>query len=125
MLRTPGVHHGPTKVPQEEDDPRVEYDGEPNFYYPQEDSLWSFCKESGGTTGWNVLMPGPILGGVPDAAMNLAFPLAVYAAVTQALNEKLRWPGDAQGFQAHCSMSSSMMNGMMFGPVNNDDANDW
>lgn len=110
-LTSKGGHHGPTKLPQEEGDPRVEIPGDPNFYYAQEDSLWKYCQESGGETGWNVLMPGPILGGVPDAAMNLAFPLAVYAAVTKELGETLKWPGDALAFQADHSMSSSIMNG--------------
>ena len=108
-----GVHHGATKVPQEESDPRIEIEGEPNFYYPQEDLLWDFCKRSRGQTAWTVCMPGPILGGVPDAAMNLAFPLAVYAAVTKQLNEVLQWPGDPVAWQSVCSMSSSMMNGRL------------
>lgn len=69
-------------------------------------------------------MPGPILGGVPDAAMNLAFPLAVYAAVSRQLGEKLKWPGDAFAFQAPGSMSSSMMNGRHF-CREPDDANKW
>ena len=56
-------------------------------------------------------MPGPILGGVPDAAMNAAFPLAVYAAVTRELGEVLKWPGDVKAWQANCSMSSAMVNG--------------
>lgn len=106
-----GIHHGPTKLPLEEDDPRVEVDGEPNFYYPQEDLVWKFCQDSKGQTGWNIHMPGPILGGVPDAAMNAAFPLAVYAAVSRELGETLKWPGDVNSWQAGQSMSSAMMNG--------------
>lgn len=106
-----GIHQGPTKVPQEETDPRIEIDGEPNFYYPQEDLLWKFCEESGGKTAWNVHMPGPILGGVPDAAMNAAFPMAVYATVCREMNEPLRWPGDIQAWQGSQDMSSAMMNG--------------
>lgn len=108
-----GVHQGLTKLPQEEDDPRVDIDGEPNFYYPQEDSLWEFCEESGGQTGWNVHMPGAILGGVPDAAMNVAFPLAVYATVCRDMGETLKWPCDANAWQAGQSMSSAMMNGKL------------
>lgn len=57
-----GVHLGPTKLPQEESDPRIEI--EPNFYYPQEDLVWKYCKDTG--CGWNIGMPGPILGAVPD-----------------------------------------------------------
>lgn len=108
-----GGHLGPTKVPQEESDPRVEIEDEPNFYYPQEDALSQYCGECDSRTQWNVLMPGPILGAVPDAAMNLAFPLAVYATVCRSLGEPLKWPGDASAWQMHCSMSSAMMNAYM------------
>lgn len=58
-------------------------------------------------------MPGPILGAVPDAAMNAAFPLAVYAAVTRKLNQPLEFPGDITAWQANQSTSSSMMNAYM------------
>jgi len=102
-----GVHLGPTKLPQEESDPRVDQ-FEPNFYYPQEDVLWKYCADSG--VGWNICMPGPILGAVPDAAMNLAFPLAVYAAVTQRMSATLEFPGDVFSWQSYTSMSSSMLN---------------
>lgn len=101
-----GSHLGPVKQPQEESDPRVEL--EPNFYYPQEDSVWKWCKEN--SVGWNVAMPGPILGGVPDAAMNAAFPLAVYAAVCKKLGEPLDFPADIDSWQTTQSMSSAMMN---------------
>ena len=104
-----GVHLGPTKLPQEETDPRVEF--EPNFYYPQEDLLWKYCKDTG--CGWNIGMPGPILGAVPDAAMNAAFPLAVYAAVSKKLGQPLEFPGDILSWQANQSCSSSMMNAYM------------
>lgn len=101
-----GGHMGPTKLPQEESDPRVTF--EPNFYYPQEDALWNFCKQQG--IGWNVHMPGPIIGAVPDAAMNAAFPLAVYAAVCKKMGAVFEFPGDHESWQFNCSMSGSMMN---------------
>jgi hypothetical protein len=101
-----GVHLGPTKVPQEETDPRVEL--EPNFYYPQEDSLFAYGKQEG--VGWNICMPGPILGAVPDAAMNAAFPLAVYAAVSKHLGVPLQFTADVASWQMYQSMSSSKMN---------------
>ena len=104
-----GVHLGPSKLPQEETDPRITL--ESNFYYPQEDLLWQYCKDT--TCKWNVCMPGPILGAVPDAAMNAAFPLAVYAAVCQKLGQALAFPGDIVSWQSQQSMSSSMMNAYM------------
>ncbi|KAK3066566.1 hypothetical protein LTR53_017034 [Teratosphaeriaceae sp. CCFEE 6253] len=114
-----GVHLGPTKLPQEETDPRVTL--EPNFYYP-EDLVSKYCKDTG--CGWNLCMPGPILGGVPDAAMNAAFPLAVYCAVSKKLGQPLEFPGDIASWQMNQSMSSSMMNAYMeewavlLGPAN-------
>lgn len=102
-----GIHLGLTKVPLEESDPRVEL--EPNFYYPQEDSLYRYCHEEG--VGWNILMPCAILGAVPDAAMNIAFPLAVYAAVCSELKRPLEWPSDINAWQTYSSQSSAMMNG--------------
>lgn len=101
-----GIHLGPTKLPQEETDPRVEL--EPNFYYPQEDLLFEYSKATG--CGWNIAMPGPITGAVPDAAMNYAYPLAVYASVSARLGEPLEFPGDAASWQMNQSMSYAMMN---------------
>ena len=115
-----GVHLGPTKVPQEETDPRVTL--EPNFYYAQEDVLFEYCKQTG--CGWNTCMPGPILGAVPDAAMNAAFPLAVYAAVCKELQQPLVFPGDIASWTMSQSTSSSMLNAYMeewavlLGPAN-------
>ncbi|ETS78307.1 hypothetical protein PFICI_10369 [Pestalotiopsis fici W106-1] len=97
-----GVHLGPTKLPQEESDPRVEL--EPNFYYSQEDFLFKYCQEEG--IGWNVLMPCGILGAVPDAA-------TVYAAVCVELEQPLLWPSDISSWQTYCSQSSAMMNAYM------------
>lgn len=104
-----GGHLGPTKVPQEETDPRVTL--EPNFYYSQEDIIEKYCAETG--CAWNVCMPGPILGAVPDAAMNAAFPLAVYATVCRKLGQPLDYPGDIDSWQMTQSMSSSMINAYM------------
>jgi nucleoside-diphosphate-sugar epimerase len=101
-----GGHLGPTSLPQEETAPRVTI--EPNFYYPQEDALWEFCKDQG--IGWNIHMPGPIIGAVPDAAMNMAFPLAVYAAVCKKMGSVFEYPGDSESWQWNCSMSASMLN---------------
>ncbi|KAL9088197.1 MAG: hypothetical protein Q9165_006324 [Trypethelium subeluteriae] len=120
-----GVHLGPVKQPQEEDvDPRVEL--EPNFYYPQEDAVFAYCRdaeeeeakgEEGGSAqrecGWAVGMPGAILGAVPDAAMNLCYPLAVYASVCRRLGQPLRFPGDVPAWQMGSSMSSAMLNAYM------------
>ncbi|CZT25122.1 uncharacterized protein RCC_10851 [Ramularia collo-cygni] len=101
-----GGHLGPTRLPQEETDPRVP--DEDNFYYFQEDLLFAWCKETG--CGWNIHMPGPIVGAVPNAAMNCAFPLAVYASVAKKLDQALVFPGDISSWQMPQSMSSAQLN---------------
>jgi hypothetical protein len=104
-----GIHLGPTVVPQEETDPRVTL--EPNFYYAQEDILWDYCKKY--NINWTICMPSFIVGAVPDAAMNLCFPLAVYAAVTKHLGEKLAYPADLSAWESPQNQSSGMLNAYM------------
>lgn len=104
-----GIHLGPAAVPQEEHHPRVTL--EPNFYYPQEDLLYTFCQQN--NIDWNVCMPSGILGAVPDAAMNLVFPLGVYASVQKHMGQKLEFPCDLAAWEATRCLSSSMLNGYM------------
>lgn len=103
------MHLGPTTVPQEESDPRVLL--EPNFYYPQEDYLFSYCAQH--SIGWNVVRPSFILGAVPDAAMNLCFPLAVYASVCKHLGQPLEYPSDLTAWETTQVQSSAMLNGYL------------
>jgi len=100
------MHLGPTKLPVEESDPRVTI--EPNFYYPQEDALWAWCKKH--SVEWTIAMPSAILGAVPDAAMNVAYPLAVYAAVSKHLGEPLVFTSDLASWQNAVALSSAMVN---------------
>ncbi|KAJ7247978.1 NAD dependent epimerase/dehydratase family protein-like protein [Mycena rebaudengoi] len=104
-----GVHLGPAKVPAEETDPRVLL--EPNFYYPQEDYLLRWCAAAG--VGWNVVRPSYILGAVQDAAMNLIFPLAVYAAVAKKMGRKIEFPGDMEAWETLQDQSSATLNGYL------------
>ncbi|KAL2350176.1 NAD dependent epimerase/dehydratase family protein-like protein [Cryomyces antarcticus] len=104
-----GLHLGPTTVPQEESDPRVML--EPNFYYPQEDYLWSYCEKH--SIGWNVARPSFILGAVPDAAMNVCFPLAVYASVQKHLGKPIEYPSDLTAWEMTQVQSSAMLNGYL------------
>lgn len=104
-----GVHLGPSKAPAEEWDPRVKL--ESNFYYAQEDELWAYCKRRG--IGWTIGMPAAIWGAVPDAAMNVALPIAIYASVCKHRGEPLAFFGDQAGWQAVVSQSSAMLNGYL------------
>lgn len=101
-----GVHLGPTTLPQTEDDPRI--DLEPNFYYPQEDVLADFCRQH--SLNYSIAMPCNILGAVPDAAMNLCFPLAVYATVCAHLKQPLHFPGGVTAWERPQDQSSAMLN---------------
>jgi hypothetical protein len=57
---------------------------------------------------WNVAMPSFILGTVPDAAMNAAYPLAVYAAVCAHLGEPLDFPSSIESWQMTQIAGSAM-----------------
>ena len=103
-----GGHLGLTRQPSVEDYPRIdEQQFEPNFYYAQEDILFRYCEETRGKTGWNVVMPGPILGAVPDAAMNFAYGLAVYGTVCGVLGREMVFPGEVGSWQAGYAVSSA------------------
>ncbi|PGG98789.1 hypothetical protein AJ80_09473 [Polytolypa hystricis UAMH7299] len=102
-----GVHQGPTINPQTESDPRVTH-LDANFYYPQEDLLEEYCKQTGAE--WNVARPSYILGAVKDAAMNVVYPIGVFAAVHAHLKEKLVFPGNIDAFHMVLDLSSAMMN---------------
>lgn len=104
-----GIHLGPAAIPQEEWFPRCEI--QPNFYYPQEDYLSSFCART--NTTFTICMPSFICGAVPDAAMNFVFPLGVYASVIRHLNQKLEFPSDLTSWENTHVGSSSMLNGYM------------
>ncbi|KAJ5612959.1 hypothetical protein N7510_006153 [Penicillium lagena] len=101
-----GLHHGPGIPPQEESDPRILIG--PNFYYDQEDYLRSFTKKH--QIGWNTTRPSHIAGAVPDAAMNLCYPLAVYATIQKYLNKPLEYPGDLIAWESHTTISTAQAN---------------
>lgn len=96
----------PQAVPQEESGPRI-LNG-PNFYYNQEDYLKAFAQKH--QIGWNTTRPSHIAGAVPDAAMNLCYPLAVYATVQKYLNKPLEYPGGLEAWETNVSISSAHAN---------------
>lgn len=104
-----GVHLGPAAVPQEETDPRVLL--EPNFYYTQEDTLTAFAKSH--NINWITTRPSWIPGAVPDAAMNLCLPLAIYALVQKHLQRPLEYPSDLVAWETQQTLSSAQMNGYL------------
>jgi hypothetical protein len=101
-----GVHLGPATAPQQESDPRVLL--EPNFYYTQEDVLFDYGRRTG--VAWNVVRPAAIIGAVKTAAMNIVWPLAVYASVQRYLGGKLAFPGDWTAWDKQQTQSSARLN---------------
>jgi hypothetical protein len=73
-----GLHLGPTLSPMDESDPR--HGIEPNFYFPQIDLVREWTSKT--SSEYVVTIPGFILGAVSTAAMNILYPLAVYASVS-------------------------------------------
>jgi hypothetical protein len=78
-----------------------------NFYFPQEDLLADFCKQR--NCDWVVTRPCFILGAVESAAMNILWPLSIYAAVQAHLGLPLEFPADVAAWDAVKQQSSSTL----------------
>ncbi|KAK3652638.1 hypothetical protein LTR56_002003 [Elasticomyces elasticus] len=112
LLQTGGkhyaLHHGPTTVPMTEGTPNDRYP-HANFYFPQEDALTAWCTKHG--SSWNVTRPGFIIGANPTAAINITYPLAIYASVQKELGGKLEFPSDAGAWDAMKDLSTASLIG--------------
>ncbi|KAI1620680.1 hypothetical protein EDD37DRAFT_569297 [Exophiala viscosa] len=102
-----GLHLGPTASPMEEDDPRHGIEG--NFYFPQVDLLKAFCRQHG--ANWVETRPCFILGAVENAAMNVIWPLSIYASIQAHLGKPLDFPGDVAAWAAEKAQSMSTLLG--------------
>lgn len=102
-----GFHMGPATNPSFESDPRVLLEN--NFYYPQEDHLFKYCKEIGAK--WNVVRPSYIIGAVRDNLLNQMVGISVYAAVQAYLGKPLLFPGDFVAWDKEICQSTAMLNG--------------
>ncbi|PON27728.1 hypothetical protein TGAM01_v203495 [Trichoderma gamsii] len=102
-----GLHIGPAINPQEESNPRAT--SAPNFYYPQEDLLWNWCREN--NTEWNVTRPAFIIGAVRDAAINIAYGFSLYAAIQKELGGSLDFFGDLAAWDVEKHQSNALLIG--------------
>ena len=105
-----GPHIGRTRNPAIESDPQPSH-LEPNFYYPQEKSVFKFCKDN--NTSWNVIRPAWVLGAVNNAQMNALHPFAIYAAVQAQNGQALDFAGDWDAWQGEAHHSSAMLTGYL------------
>ena len=101
-----GFHMGPATSPSFESDPRITL--ETNFYYPQEDSLFKYCKDNG--CQWNVVRPSYIIGAVRDGLLNHMIGISIYASVRAYLKQKLHYPGDGIGWDREHCQSTGILN---------------
>lgn len=101
-----GFHIGPATNPSFESDPRILLEN--NFYYPQEDTLFAYCKETG--SQWNVIRPSYIIGAVRDNLLNNLVGIAVYASVQSYLKRSLAFPGDYLAWDREHCQSTAMLN---------------
>ncbi|KAF9893416.1 hypothetical protein FE257_010728 [Aspergillus nanangensis] len=102
-----GFHLGPILTPSFESDPRIPL--EDNFYYPQEDLLFEYCRSTGAE--WNVVRPAFIIGAAPTNARNYLIAIAIYAAVQTYLRQPLAFPGDYHAWDREYCQSSALLNG--------------
>jgi nucleoside-diphosphate-sugar epimerase len=78
------------QTPFREDQPRLDI---PNFYYAQEDELFTAAERDG--FGWSVHRPHTIIGKAVGNAMNMGTTLAVYATLCRETGRPFRFPGSA------------------------------
>ncbi|KAF4458635.1 NAD-dependent epimerase dehydratase [Fusarium albosuccineum] len=87
-----GAHLGPTEVPLHEGMGRYEDHGE-NFYYPQEDFLFSLAAKR--SWDWNVIRPDAIIGFTPSGnGMSMALTLAIYMLCCREMGQAPMFPGN-------------------------------
>jgi nucleoside-diphosphate-sugar epimerase len=82
-------------TPAKERDPRIV---QPNFYYDQEDLLRELAAERGFRV--TVLRPEGVIGYAVGNPMNLLMVIAVYASISKALGQPLRFPGSLAAYDA-------------------------
>ena len=106
-----GIHIGRCRTPALESDPQPKH-LEPNFYYPQEELLFKYCKNNS-KTSWNVIRPSWIIGAVSNAQMNALHPWGVYAAVQAKKGEPVQFGGDFSDWQAELYHSTARLTGFL------------
>lgn len=81
------------ETPFHEDEPRLDV---PNFYYTQEDELFSAAAKQGFT--WSVHRSHTIFGYAVDNAMNMVLTLSAYAEIQKAQGKPMIFPGSTQAW---------------------------
>ena len=101
----PFENYGKGALPQtpfREEQGRLEVD---NFYYAQEDEVFSAAARDGFT--WSVHRPHTIVGKAVGNAMNMGTTLAVYAAICKHTGRPFRFPGVEMQWEGLTDMTSA------------------
>lgn len=94
------------ETPFHEDEPRLDV---PNFYYTQEDELFSAAKKQGFT--WSVHRSHTIFGYAVDNAMNMVLTLSVYAEIQKKLGKPMIFPGSTQAWNGVVDVTDAVLLG--------------
>lgn len=76
------------ETPVREEHPRLSL---PNFYYAQEDEVYTASERDGFT--WSIHRPHTVIGYAVGNLMNIGTTLAVYASICKETGRKMIWPG--------------------------------
>ena len=76
------------ETPVREEHPRLPL---PNFYYAQEDEVYTAAERDGFT--WSIHRPHTVIGYAVGNLMNMGTTLAVYASICKETGRKFIWPG--------------------------------
>ena len=85
-----------------EEQPRLDL---PNFYYAQEDEVFTAAKRDGFT--WTIQRPHTVIGKAIGNAMNMGSTLAVYASICKETGRKFRWPGSEGQWNGICDVTDA------------------
>ena len=89
-------------TPLREEQPRLDT---PNFYYAQEDEVYTAAQREGFT--WSVHRPHTIIGRAIGNAMNMGTTLAAYASICKELGRPFIFPGSAAQWNGLSDMTDA------------------
>ena len=90
------------QTPLREEQPRLDI---PNFYYAQEDEVFTAAKREGFT--WSIHRPHTVIGKAVGNQMNMGTTLAVYASICKELDRDFAWPGSKAQWEGISDMTDS------------------
>jgi nucleoside-diphosphate-sugar epimerase len=78
-----------------------------NFYYAQEDEVFSAAERDG--YGWSIHRPHTVIGYAVGNAMNMGTTLAVYASICKELGRPMQFPGSSVQWKSLTDMTDARL----------------